>query len=291
MGEQVVPLPVTVIGGGLGAGKTTLVNHLLRHAGGRRLAVLVNDFGTLAVDADLIAARADDLIAITGGCVCCSFGADLAAALGRMAGRNPRPDHLVIEASGVAIPSAIALSAGRTAEVAFDGLVVLVAAGSETGDGDLLVRQLSGAQIVLVTKGDLVGSEAEARTLAWVADQTPEARVLPVRGGAVPIEALLGFGPLDPAVPVLPHGDTGFESVVLTPAGALNPAALAQALARAPGVIRAKGLVQDRDGAVMLVQVVGAQWDVTRHKGPGDLGVVCIGPKGALDVAGLRALV
>ena len=97
-------LPVTVIGGYLGAGKTTLVNHLLRHAEGRRLAVLVNEFGELPIDADLIEAEGDDLISISGGCVCCSFGSDLTAALLRLAALEPRPDHVVIEASGVAIP-------------------------------------------------------------------------------------------------------------------------------------------------------------------------------------------
>ena len=75
-----VPLPVIILGGYLGAGKTTLVNHLLRHAGGRRIAVLGNEFGELPIDEDLIEAKGDDLISIAGGCICCSFGGDLTAA-------------------------------------------------------------------------------------------------------------------------------------------------------------------------------------------------------------------
>ena len=74
-------IPVTVIGGYLGAGKTTLVNHLLRHADGRRLAVLVNEFGSIAIDEDLIEAEEDGLISIAGGCICCSFGNDLIGAI------------------------------------------------------------------------------------------------------------------------------------------------------------------------------------------------------------------
>ena len=87
------PLPVTVIGGYLGAGKTTLVNHLLRQAGGRRLAVLVNDFGELPLDADLIEADDGEVLSLAGGCICCSFGNDLMAALMQLPARSPRPDR------------------------------------------------------------------------------------------------------------------------------------------------------------------------------------------------------
>ena len=102
--------PVTIIGGYLGAGKTTLVNHLLRNAQGRRLAILVNEFGELPIDADLIEARDDDIISLSGGCVCCSYGNDLIMAMMDMARMEPRPDHIVLEASGVALPAAIASS-------------------------------------------------------------------------------------------------------------------------------------------------------------------------------------
>ena len=96
-------IPVTLIGGYLGAGKTTLVNHLLRNADGRRLAVLVNEFGALPIDADLIVARDGNLISISGGCICCSFGSDLLAALIELKGRGDAIDHLLIETSGVAL--------------------------------------------------------------------------------------------------------------------------------------------------------------------------------------------
>jgi G3E family GTPase len=93
-------IPVTVIGGYLGAGKTTVVNHLLRHAAGRRIAILVNEFGDLPIDQDLIEAEGEDMIAISGGCICCSFGSDLTAALIKLSELTPTPDHVVIEASG-----------------------------------------------------------------------------------------------------------------------------------------------------------------------------------------------
>ena len=90
-------LPVTLIGGYLGAGKTTLVNALLRNAAGRRLAVLVNEFGALPIDGDLIEAEADNLISLAGGCVCCSFGSDLVAALGELRARVAAIDQVLIE--------------------------------------------------------------------------------------------------------------------------------------------------------------------------------------------------
>ena len=100
-------LPVTVIGGYLGAGKTSLVNHLLRNADGVRLAVLVNEFGALPIDEDLIIAQDDDVISIAGGCVCCSYGSDMTAALLDMQALDPAPDHVLLEASGVALPGSI----------------------------------------------------------------------------------------------------------------------------------------------------------------------------------------
>ena len=119
-------LSVTVIGGYLGAGNTTMVNHLLRHANGRRLAVLVNEFGDLPIDADLIEAVEDRLISIVGRCVCCSFGNNLIAALRDLARRATRPDHVLIESSGVAIPNAIVSTMHLVAGFRPEGIIVVV---------------------------------------------------------------------------------------------------------------------------------------------------------------------
>lgn len=103
MGQR---LPFTVIGGFLGAGKTTLLNHWLRHADGQRLAVLVNDFGALNIDAGLIKAHSGDTIALTNGCVCCQIGDDLSMALIGVLQQRERFDAVVVEASGVSDPGA-----------------------------------------------------------------------------------------------------------------------------------------------------------------------------------------
>ncbi len=118
-------LPVIVIGGYLGAGKTTLVNRLLRNAGGRRIAVLVNEFGELPIDADLIEGEKDGVIGIAGGCVCCSYGSDLVEGLQALR-RGFEPDILLIEASGVGLPSSIAQTVELVPGYAVRGVVVLL---------------------------------------------------------------------------------------------------------------------------------------------------------------------
>ena len=106
--DTAAPLPAVVVGGWLGAGKTTLVNHLLRHAGGRRIAVLVNDFGEVSIDADLIVGAEGGLLSLAGGCMCCSWGDDLFGTLARLRAREPAPEVLLVETSGVAQPAAVA---------------------------------------------------------------------------------------------------------------------------------------------------------------------------------------
>ncbi|MDE0254627.1 MAG: hypothetical protein OYG32_07510, partial [Rhodospirillaceae bacterium] len=107
------PIPVTVIGGYLGAGKTTCLNHLLAADHGLRLAVLVNDFGAVNIDAGLIAEHGGDTIALTNGCVCCAIADDLGAALQAQTERQPPPDWIVVEASGVADPARVMRLAGN----------------------------------------------------------------------------------------------------------------------------------------------------------------------------------
>ena len=155
-------IPVTVVGGYLGAGKTTLVNHLLRSAEGRRLAVLVNDLGELSIDADLIEARDENLISIAGGCVCCSYGSDLVLALKELAARNPRLDHVLIETSGVALPNSVAASLSLLEGYKLDCVAVLADVttirrmASDRYLADTIERQFADADFVLAAKVDCV---------------------------------------------------------------------------------------------------------------------------------------
>ena len=300
------PIPVSVIGGYLGAGKTTLVNHLLRNAQGLKIAVLVNDFGELAIDADLIEAEEDDLISIAGGCVCGSFGSDLMGALVNLRQRDPPPQLVIIETSGVALPGTVALAVRLNPGFRVDAVVVLADAQSvraRAADrfmGDTILRQLNEANLVVLNKTDLINAN-ELRSLhAWLKIAAPGAGVLDAVRAQVPIELLVALlvgpradRPARAATPRLAPGPIrsigeaadNYESAAFTPDQALDVSALAAALAQpAFGLLRAKGVLRDVDGSLKTIHVVGARFEVTPHAGSSEsaTGLACIGARGKL---------
>ena len=248
-------IPVTTIGGYLGAGKTTLVNQLLRQANGRRLAVLVNEFGALPIDADLIEAQDGDMISIAGGCICCSFGNDLIGALRDLAQLSPAPDHILIEASGVAIPSGIAASVSRLPEYERGAVVVLAdvetieAQAQDAYLGDTILRQLSDADLVLATKGDLVAEGKQSGALSWLQEQAPRAGVVAVTNGQVSLDVVLGpRAGFDETVSA-GHADALFRSRVVDAPNPVDVKAVAARLTSEEfGLVRAKGFLQGEDG-------------------------------------------
>lgn len=288
------PVPVTTIGGYLGAGKTTLINATLRHAAGRRLAVLVNEFGALPIDQDLIEAEDGNIISIAGGCICCSFGDDLIGALRDLSALDPPPDHILIEASGVAIPASVAANMSLLPACAPNGVVVL--ADAETVRtlardkylGDTILRQLADADLVVITKTDLV-SEAEAAAVAsWVESVAARAAVFPARQGQVPPDILLG--PVEPHAGIAAghHADALFESIVIPCDQPLDAAALARRLGdSALRLVRAKGFVRDLSGQTFAVQVVGNRWQVSPVSADLPHAIVCIARAGQLDETAL----
>ena len=102
-----MPVPILLVTGFLGAGKTTVVNHLLANAEGRRIAAIVNDFGAINIDAELIAGASDGVVSLANGCICCSLEGDLLRTLSTLLRRDPKPEYIVIETSGVADPADI----------------------------------------------------------------------------------------------------------------------------------------------------------------------------------------
>ena len=293
-------LPLTIIGGYLGSGKTTLLNHMLRRADGLRLAVLVNEFGDLPIDADLIEAEDGNMISIAGGCVCCSFGDDLSAALMDLAKLEPAPDHVLLETSGVALPGAIAASLVFTQGYTHDATIVLTnaetiqAQAQDTYVGDTIQRQLCDADLIILNKIDLVSDAALAKTKGWLAQEYAQAEILTAQNGRLPLDVLLqsylGRAGRPIAVPQ-PHPDI-FKSVDLSVEKPVDAQALAASLASADlGLARAKGFVTDRSGQQMTLQVVGRRCSTDPAPEGVANGLVVIAEAPRVDKDQLQALV
>jgi len=271
-------VPAIVVGGYLGAGKTTLVNHLLRHADGQRIAVLVNDFGEVSIDAALIEGADGDVLALAGGCICCSFGADLVGTLQRVLGREPPPQQLVIECSGVGLPAAVARSARLAVGLRVDGVVTVLDAetmqtlAADRYVGDIVRQQIADADWLVLNKSDLCDAAALAARRAWLAAHWPATPVVDASRGAV--SPALMFGPRRVAptdgddepdwaprplrtMAALPRADERFTHEQRRFEAPVDLAALLQALQAEPDLMRVKGWVRALDGRRYLVQVVG----------------------------------
>ncbi|MFT4037106.1 MAG: GTP-binding protein [Thermomicrobiales bacterium] len=301
------PIPVTVIGGYLGAGKTTLLNQLLHHNQGQRTAVLVNDFGAVSIDAQLITSHEGDTISLANGCICCSLAAGFLNVLTALRARVPAPERIVVEASGVALPQKIA-QYGRLPGFRLEGVIVLVDAETiRTRACDRLVgktvrRQLEGADLLVLTKTDLISAQETAAVRAWLRARVPDTPLVMAEQGHVPLSVVFGAGAAAPpsearGLPedaALPH-DIAHDTVSLrweqpVPEDAFQ----AFAAALPTTVLRGKGIIwlAEHPDRQMIFQRVGKRWSLT----PGDrwgaepaaTHVVFIGPAGALDAEQVR---
>jgi len=294
-GDGPPSIPITVIGGYLGAGKTTMLNALLRDPGGRRLGVVVNDFGELGVDASLISSRGDGSVPVANlanGCVCCTLGDDLVATLTEMSAIRPRLDHLVIEASGVADPAATA-AWGTVAPFAPGGTIVLAAADAvqrmaqDRYVGGEVRRQLTGADLLVVTKSDLVGPEATARVTEWLREMS-DAPVVDAPHGAIDSDVVLGATVIGAtSTHARPQADDRYERWAWTPNAPVDRSVLDAFLSELPaGLLRLKGVVDvvSGDGASPVsVQVVGRSIDVRSIAASEATGIEAIGVRGVFD--------
>ncbi|HEY0959493.1 MAG TPA: cobalamin biosynthesis protein CobW [Novosphingobium sp.] len=221
-------VPVTIITGFLGAGKTTLISHLLRNAGGRRLAVVVNEFGTLGVDGDILKScaipdcPAENIVELANGCICCTVADDFIPTVETLLALDPRPDHILIETSGLALPKPLLKAfdwPGIRSRITVDGVLALadaeaVAAGRfapdlaaldaqraadpgidhETPLSEVFEDQLACADMVLLTKCDLAGPEGVAAARTLIAAEAPRpVPVIELVDGIVDPRLILGL--------------------------------------------------------------------------------------------------
>jgi cobalamin biosynthesis protein CobW len=273
---DLVKIPVTVITGFLGAGKTTLVRHLLQNPQGKRLAVVVNEFGDVGVDGEILKSCAlpdcpeENIVELANGCICCTVADDFIPTIEALMALTPRPDHILIETSGLALPKPLLKAFDWPAirsRITVDGVIAVadaeaVAAGRfapdvervdaqrqaddsidhETPLSEVFEDQIACADIVLLTKPDLAGAAGLATARAVIAAEAP--RPLPmveVAEGVVDPRVILGLGAAaEDDLAARPshhdgmedHDHEDFDSVVIDIPEQADPAALAARVER-----------------------------------------------------------
>jgi G3E family GTPase len=266
-----VPVPILLVTGFLGAGKTTVVNHLLAHAEGKRIAAVVNDFGAINIDAELIVGATDGVVSLSNGCICCTLEGDLLRTLATLLRRDPRPELIVIETSGVADPTDIVRNLMDPViwqEAPLETVLCVVdATQSVVALSDALLRsQLGAADVVALSKTDLVDEDHRAAMRDAVKALHPAAVVVDAVHGGVPAELLFPLD-LDRAsaprdVPPRRPSIDRFETLSWTSEQPVSLPRLQAAIGRlAPRLARAKGLFEtvEQPGRLTVFQLAGGR--------------------------------
>lgn len=269
-------VPVTIITGFLGAGKTTLISHLIRNAGGRRLAIVVNEFGTLGIDGDILQScaipdcPAENIVELANGCICCTVADDFIPTVEKLLALVPRPDHILIETSGLALPKPLLKAFDWPAirsRITVDAVLALadaeaVAAGRfapdlaaieaqraadpgidhETPLSEVFEDQLACADMVLLTKCDLAGPDGVAAARAIIAGKASRpVPVIELTEGVIDPRVILGLGSAaEDDIAARPshhdgdddHEHDDFDSTVLEMGEIADPADLATRIER-----------------------------------------------------------
>ncbi len=249
------------------------MNALLRQSHGLRLAVLVNDFGSINIDAELIENQDGETISLTNGCICCSINDNLGDTLRQLAESHIPPDQVIVEASGVAYPEKIARY-GTMPGFTLQGILVVVdaetirAKSKDKYVGQTVTHQLKDADLLILNKTDLVSDEQKQEVRSWLADVAPGSHIIETQYGVVPHELLMDIGSGldfrddDVAEHVHQHGDE-FASRSYASDAPLKCEAVEEFLNSLPeSIIRAKGILYLRDepDRQTILQLVGKRW-------------------------------
>ncbi len=201
-------IPMTILTGFLGAGKTTLLNRILTGDHGLRVAVLVNDFGAINIDAQLVVGVEENMVSLANGCVCCQIRDDLIESVEALLDRPQPVEYILLEASGVAEPSGIAgtfLRSNLRDRIRLDSITCVVDADQvfahpgDPGLAELKLRQIAFSDMVVLNKIDLVDQEQVQRVKAWIDHRISRIRIVETSYCQVPYEILLGVGRFDAA--------------------------------------------------------------------------------------------
>ena len=226
---MVKKIPATIITGFLGAGKTTLIRHMLQNAQGRRIALIINEFGDLGVDGDILkgcgdeTCREEDVMELSNGCICCTVADDFIPTMEKLLAREDKPDHIVIETSGLALPQPLVRAfnwPGISTQVTVDGVVTVVDGKAvtegrfahsveavdeqrkldenldhETPLSELFEDQVACADMIVVNKADLLDTaEADALVTSLYSSARDGVQVVKTSMGKLPVDVLLGQG-------------------------------------------------------------------------------------------------
>ena len=300
-------IPVTVITGFLGSGKTTLIRHLMTHSKGRRLAVLVNEFGTVGVDGDILKSCADEdcpaenIVELANGCICCTVADDFIPTIEALMAMPTRPDHILIETSGLALPKPLLKAFDWPAirsKITVDGVIALadaeaVAAGTfaadvaavdaqrladdsidhETPLSEVFEDQISCADIILMSKADLAGSDGLAAARKVIEAESPrQIPILEMSEGVIDPNVVLGLNAqAEDDLAARPshhdghdeHEHDDFETVVIPMPEVDDVDTLVKSIERLASeqhILRVKGYVAVTGKPMrLLVQAVGAR--------------------------------
>lgn len=195
------PIPLTILTGFLGAGKTTLLNHILHGKHGLRIAVLVNDFGAVNIDSQLVVGVEGETVSLSNGCICCTIRDDLLSETVRLIQRPQPPEYIIVETSGVSEPATVTMTFMLPELQEFlivDSILTLMDAEqfpSLKGEYQKLARhQIAVADMVVLNKVDCVTADQLDEVRDYVRDVVPEARIFETTFGKVPLELVLGVG-------------------------------------------------------------------------------------------------
>jgi G3E family GTPase len=312
-------VPITILTGFLGAGKTTLLNRILTGNHGLRVGVLVNDFGAVNIDAELVVGVDGNTISLANGCVCCQIRDDLTESVTALLARPETVEYILLEASGVADPAGIFMTfsdPGLRDRIRLDSVTCVVDADQVFAYPeyppllDLKLRQVGFADMLILNKAGLAGPAQVAKVRAWLDSHFSRLRIVETDYCQVPYQILLGVGRFDPARSVLsPHAvEPGgadlachddhhgrdhskvFSTWTYETDQPLALEALREALRKLPGTVyRAKGVIYTTDVPQQraVLQVVGRRVDVSVQDRWGQrtprTQIVAIGAAGSID--------